>query len=116
MSFRAINHPVCRAHREEDDGVDRAVIAERAEQLAAEHRDPHMPATAMNRYDQMRVHPENTPAVGPEPPAGIGVHRPRPRRSFGELVEAEHHEEQHHGAQPVREPGARPRRWRTPGG
>ncbi len=28
---------------------------------------PHMPATAMKKYDQISVQPEKTPALGPRP-------------------------------------------------
>ena len=28
---------------------------------------PHMPATAMKKYDQMRVQPESTPVFAPRP-------------------------------------------------
>jgi hypothetical protein len=94
------------ADREEDVGRHGDGGTEGVEELLEEDGEPGQPGGA-----DEQVAPQQRPAGDhaggrAEAARGVGVHRAGRGRPLGELVEAQDHEQQHHRAEQVRQPGA----------
>ena len=106
ISFTAsIQQSNC-ADREEHKGRNGAVDADDVQELPGEDGEAGHTGHADEQVRPDQRPSGQNPTDWAEAAPGVGVHRAGGGGSAGELVEIEHHEKQHRGAEQVGEPGS----------